>query len=67
MNDEQLQQLLGGLQGIADRLALEGRFVDAALVAGSIQALRALRTALEPPKEPPKPPLELVPQEAKGP
>ncbi len=48
--DNQLQKLLGGLQDLGDRLAMEGRFTDAAAAVGAIQAIRALRTKLEPPE-----------------
>lgn len=48
MDDTQLQELIGGMQKLSEGLALDLRFVDAALVAGGIQAIRALRTRLEP-------------------
>ena len=62
--DDQFMRLLGSLQGLSDRLALEGRFTDAAVSMGAIQALRALRTRLEPPSPPPV--LELVPAPEQG-
>lgn len=46
--DVQLQQLLASLQGLSDRLAMDGHFVDSSMAAGAIQAIRALRTKLEP-------------------
>lgn len=52
MEDQQLQALIAGLQGLSESLALDARFVDAALVAGGVQAIRALRTRLEPPAKP---------------
>lgn len=58
--DQQLQTLIAGLQGLSERLALEARFVDAALVAGGVQAIRALRTRLEPPEPETKPVLTVV-------
>lgn len=60
MDDSQLHKLLDGLQGLSERLALGSAFVDAALVAGGIQAIRALRTRLEPVA---RPRLEVVPLE----
>jgi hypothetical protein len=60
MDDAQLQALLAGLQCISDQLAMEGRYVDAALVSGGQQAIRALRTKLEPPAA--KPALAVVPE-----
>lgn len=52
MEDGQLQVLINGLQSLSERLALEARFVDAAMAAGGVQAIRALRTCLEPPAQP---------------
>lgn len=54
MDDTQLQQLVGAGQALSERLALESRYVDGSLVAGLVQAVRALRTRLEP-AAPPKP------------
>lgn len=52
MDDDQLLALIGNVRELSDRLAREGRFVDAAVVAGAYQAIRALRTRLEPPEAP---------------
>jgi hypothetical protein len=49
MDDTQLEKLVGAGQALSERLALEARYVDASLVAGLVQAVRALRTRLEPP------------------
>jgi hypothetical protein len=57
-DDGQLQLLLGALQGLSDKLALAGSYADAAAVAGAMQAIRALRTRVEPE---PAPPLAAVP------
>lgn len=61
-DDGQLQTLINGLQSLSERLAVDGRYVDGALVAGGIQAIRALRTRLEPPPEQQKPTLVSVPE-----
>ncbi len=53
MDDTQLQGLLNSVNGLSERLATEGRYVDAAVAAGAVQALRALRTRLEPPEQRP--------------
>jgi hypothetical protein len=59
MMDSHLQVLLAALQGLSERLAMMEAYTDAALVAGSITAIRAMNTRLTtppPPAEPPKPP-----------
>lgn len=65
MDDSQLQTLINGLQGLSERLALEGRYIDGALASGAVQAVRALRTRLEP-TAPAGPRLEMVPPEAQA-
>lgn len=62
MDDSQLQSLITNAHGTADRLAIEGRYVDAAMIMGLIQAVRALRTKLEPPAPVEKPALVSVPE-----
>lgn len=74
MTDGQLQSLVDSLERLSERLALEERYVDGALVAGGIQAIRALRTKLgravaggiidEPPPAEAWPGLAVVPPEA---
>ena len=63
MDDTQLGALLGNLQALSDRLATECRYLDAAVVAGGLQAIRALRTRLEP-SAATKPGLASVPAES---
>lgn len=46
---EQIQAIVNGLQALADRLSLEGRYVDAAQAAAALQTIRALYTRLNPP------------------
>lgn len=58
MDDSQLQALINNGQAVADRLAADSRYVDAAVVMGLMQAVRALRTKLDPPE--PKPALTAV-------
>lgn len=60
MDDSQLQVLLGSLQALSDRLATGGHYLDAALVSGGLQAIRALRTKLEPPAPAERAPLAVV-------
>lgn len=61
MDDSQLKMLLGNATAASDRLAADCRYVDAAVVMGLVQAVRALRTRLEPmPEE--KPALAVVPE-----
>lgn len=48
MDDQQLLALLGNLQALSERLAAESRYLDSAIVAGGFQAIRGLRTKLEP-------------------
>lgn len=50
-HDSQLQSLIGNMQGVADRLAMGGDYLAAGVVAGGIQAIRALRTHKEPAKK----------------
>lgn len=61
-DDSQLQTLLTAMQDVSNRLAMEGRALDAALVSGGIQTIRALRTQLEPPEAAAKPALAMVPE-----
>ena len=63
LDDTDLQNLINLLMGVSDRLAAAQRYTDAALVAGGVQAIRALRTRLDPPEEA-KPGLAVVPAEA---
>lgn len=46
--DEQLTVVMNGLQGLAERLVLEGRFGDAGVAAAGVMAIRGLRTMLQP-------------------
>lgn len=64
MMDKQLQSLVDSLDRLSECLALEDRYVDGAVVAGAIQAIRALRTKLEQPET--KPALAVVPPEAEA-
>lgn len=51
--DQQLQSLIDNMQGLAERLAAGGSFIDAMLVTGGIVAIRALRTKVpDPPAAP---------------
>lgn len=61
MDDSQLQMLLNNAAVVSDRLAADSRYVDAAVVMGLVQAVRALRTRLEPMPEA-KPVLAVVPE-----
>lgn len=56
-----MQTLVNGLQGLSERLAVDGRYIDGALVAGGVQAIRALRTRLDPPEQQ-RPALAVVPE-----
>lgn len=48
MDDSQLQALLNNGQAVANRLAADCRYVDAAIMVGLMHAVRALRTRIEP-------------------
>lgn len=52
MDDGQLMALLKGLNALSDKLATEGRFVDASIAAGGYQAIRGLRARLDSPDAP---------------
>jgi hypothetical protein len=62
MDDSQLQTLVNHGQAVADRLSADSRYIDATMVMGLIQAVRALRTRLEPPPLVEKPVLAVVPE-----
>lgn len=57
---QQIQAIVNAMQGVADRLSMEGRFLDAAQVVAGQQALRAMWTRLHPP------PVEAVPPPSNG-
>lgn len=61
--DSHLQDLLNSLQSLADRLALEGRYVDAMIAGGGVLGLRAQRTEIASLRlSQPAPPSEVPPE-----
>lgn len=52
----QVQDIADNMMTLADRLAVEGRFVDSAAVAGGVQVIKGLFTRLNPPKADGSPP-----------
>jgi hypothetical protein len=48
MDDTQLQELLSSGNALSDRMCMDGRYMESAVVSGLVQACRALRTKLTP-------------------
>ena len=61
--DEELQRAINNLQSLANKLALEGRLMDATITSGGIIAIQVLRTKLEPAPVTAEPVAELPPEE----